>query len=68
MSQWERYGGIKVGEDTDEDDGDNHVELVLGEDAVWAFVRLERQGEHVCCEMDGREIADAAIDGSAIIV
>lgn len=64
MSQWERFGGIKVEEDADEYDGDDHVELLLGEDAMRSFVRLEWQGEHVRCEMDMREVADAAIDRS----
>lgn len=59
MAEWEGFGGIEVEEDADEDDGEHHVQFVLGVDAVRGFFGFERQGEDVGGEVDVCEVANA---------
>lgn len=57
--QGERLARVHVKEDTDEDDGHGHVELMFGKDAFGMLVCLKRKRENVCGKMDVGEIANA---------
>lgn len=59
LAQRERLGRIKVEEYSDEKNGEDHVELMLGVDAPRMFCCFQWERKYVGREMGVRDVADA---------
>lgn len=57
----EGFGGIEIKEDTNENNGEDHVHFLLRVDAMRMILGLQGQRKHVCCKMHMSKIADAGI-------
>lgn len=62
LPQGERLSRVNVEEDAREDDGQDHVQLLLREDALGVVPALEREVEHARDEVRVGQVADVAND------
>ena len=59
LAEGKRLGRVEVEEDGDEDDGEDHVELMLRIDAVGVVFSFEGEREHFGGKVDVGNISDA---------